>query len=166
MAFIFNPRQLVLITCRGKTAILGRERDAQDIIATSWHSPASRDPPLYAVFVSNRLDFALNLLRHSRVFCVNFIAYELRAQAAFCGRHAGEHIDKFKETGLTAAECEKIDCPRIAEAVAHIECELQEDRTVGDHVVLIGKIVASELKDARAKRLFQLDENTFTTTKD
>ncbi|MBI4145385.1 flavin reductase family protein [Candidatus Woesearchaeota archaeon] len=162
---IHDPRQLVLITCRGKAVVLGKARDAQDIIATSWHSPASQDPALYAVFVSNKLDFALNLLRHSRVFCVNFIVYELRAQAAFCARHAGEHIDKFKETELTGAECEKIDCPRIAEAVAHIECELQEDRTIGDHVLLVGKVVASEMKDARAKRLFQLGD-AFTTTKD
>ena len=166
MVQIFNPRQMVLITCRGSTAVLGKSRDTQDIVATSWHSPASSEPGLYAVFLSKHQDFALSLIRDSRVFCVNFIPYSLHGAAAFCARHAGDHLDKFKETELTASECEKIDCVRVSEAVGHLECELAEEKDVGDHVLLLGNVLFSNLADPQSPRLFQKDKDTFTTTKE
>lgn len=166
MVLIFNPMQVVMITCRAKTKVLGKEKEAQDIVVTSWHSPASMEPSTYAVFISTKLTMALDMIRKSKVFCINFVPYQLHAAAAFCARHAGEHLDKFKETELTASECDKIDCPMITEAVGHLECELLEEKKLGDHVLLLGKVVYSDLKEPDVKRLFQKDENRFTTTRD
>ena len=150
---IYNPLQIVLVTCRGKSVAMGRVREHHDILATSWQCPASDSPPLYSVFLSNKHD--LSLIRSSKVFCVNFMAYEHRAQAAFCARHIGDHIDKFQETELTLKECEKIDCPRIGEAVGYIECEVIEEHITGDHVLFVGKVLNSDVRDANAKRLMQ-----------
>jgi flavin reductase (DIM6/NTAB) family NADH-FMN oxidoreductase RutF len=87
------------------------------------------------------------LIRSSGVFCVNMLPKERHGEIAFCARHAGEHIDKFHETELTSAECDTIDCPRIAEAEARLECELVQEQIVGDHVLLVGKVLRSTTKD-------------------
>ena len=163
---IFNPLQIVMVTCRAKTEVFGKEKEAHDIAVTSWHSPASMEPSSYVVFLSTKLTFPIDIIRKSGVFCVNFIPYQLRSAAVFSARHTGEHLDKFKETELTMSECDKIDCPRISEAVGHLECELLEEKNTGDHVMFIGKVVFSDLKEPDVKRLFQKDENRFTTTRD
>lgn len=166
MVLIFNPLQVVMVTCRGKTEVLGKEQEAHDIVVTSWHSPASASPPVYSIFISVKQTLALDIIRKSGVFCVNFIPYQLHAAAAFSARHTGQHVDKFKETELTQSECDKIDCPRISEAVGHLECEMMEEKHMGDHIQLLGNVVFSDLKEPEIKRLFQKDENRFTTTRD
>jgi flavin reductase (DIM6/NTAB) family NADH-FMN oxidoreductase RutF len=166
MALVYNPRELVLVSCRGRATIVGKGHEHHDIVATSWHSPASDEPALYAVWLSASLDFPLSIIRQSGVFCVNLMPYAHRAEAVFCSRHAGEHIDKFSETGLSPGECEAIDCVRIVEAVGYLECELVEERTTGDHVQLIGKVLRATMTEPNAQRLFLKDSASFTTTKD
>jgi len=133
----------VLITCRGRAKLVGKEQERQDIFAPTSHASASRSPQMHALFVHNSLDFPLSMIRQSGVFCVNFLPKERHGEIAFCSRHAGEHIDKFRETQLTKSECEAIDCPRISEAEAHLECELVQEQIVGDHVLLVGKVIRS-----------------------
>lgn len=131
----------VLVTCRGTAKLVGKQQERHDIIVPSSHAVASKNPQLYALFFRNSLDSALSLIRSSGVFCVNFLPKERHGEAAFCARNSGEHIDKFRETELTQAECESIDCPRIAEAEHHLECELLEEHITGDHILLLGKVL-------------------------
>ncbi|HSU72748.1 MAG TPA: flavin reductase family protein [Candidatus Binatia bacterium] len=140
---VSDQAQSSLVTCRGRTDVLGRPQERHDIVATKRHIAASDAPPLYAIFIPARFDFPLSLIRSSGVFCVNRLSEERHGEVAFCTRHAGDHLDKFQETGLTLAECETIDCPRIAEAVAYLECELVEEKAVGDHVLFVGKVLRS-----------------------
>ena len=133
----------VLVTCRGKTTSLGKTQERQDIFAPSSHVPASNEPRMYALFVKNTLDFPLSIIRQSGVFCVNMLPKERHGETAFCARQSGAHIDKFRETRLTPAECTSIDCPRIEEADAYLECELLEEHVAGDHVLLLGKVLHS-----------------------
>ena len=45
---IYNPRQMALVTCKGKHALMGKSTEKHDIVPTTWHSPASSHPPMYA----------------------------------------------------------------------------------------------------------------------
>ena len=166
MPSINNPRQVILVSSRADIEIMGRKQVKDDIITLAWHMPASFNPELYAISIG-KTRFSHKLISDSKVFVINFIPYELKKQALFCGTRSGEHIDKFKEAGLTKEEAEKIDCPRIKEAIAYHECEAINQIDTGDHTIFIGKIVNSELK-ANKKRLFQGDSSLkghgFTTT--
>ena len=62
---VYNPRQVILVTSRNE------EKD--NIFTLAWHSPVSFDPQLYAIF-AGKTRFSTNIIKESRVFCVNFIS--------------------------------------------------------------------------------------------
>src|SRR3989338_5418406 len=165
MPSIYNPRQVILVTSRAEIEIIGKDVVKEDIITLSWHMPVSFDPAIYAIAIG-KSKFSSKLIQKSGVFAVNFIPKELEKQALFCGTHHGEHMDKFKESKLTKEESEKIDCPRVKEALAYLECELINTVEAGDHYIFIGKVINSaEIK--QGKRLFQGPSEAgykFTTT--
>ena len=161
---IINPRQTVLVSCRAETTLLGRELEKHNLIAVDWHLPLSFEPMMYGFAVTKKR-FSYELVHTSGVFCINFMPSSLEKDVLFCGRNTGKHIDKFKETGLSIEECEKIDCCRVKEAAAFLECEVVEEVETGDHVFFVGKVVNSSLKK-EAKRVFHIIDDEFTTTAD
>lgn len=155
MLLVSYPRQVILIT--------SRYNEKDNIMTASWHTPVSFDPELYAVVIG-KSRFSLELIERSNVFAVNFIPRELETQAVMVGRTSGRHKDKFKESKLEKQEASTIDCPVLAEAVAHLECEVQDKIDAGDHVIIIGKVMQRNINKS-SKRLFQLiTGNKFTTT--
>ena len=150
---ITNPTQTILLTCRA---------EGQDnAIALDWHTILSFEPMMYAVSIG-KLRFSLNLIRSSRVFVVNFMSKDFEKEILFCGRNSGKNLDKFKETGLEKEEAETIDCPRIKQALGYLECKVEKEIEVEDHILLIAKVSKAELKE-KGKRLFHLFEDKFTT---
>ncbi|NQV09408.1 flavin reductase family protein [Candidatus Woesearchaeota archaeon] len=164
MTEITNPRQVVLITTRAKAVVMGKEKENDNIFTIDWHMPTSFSPRLYAISVGKER-FSYELLKESGCFVVNFMSPEYEKEILYCGRHSGRHIDKFKESKLTKEDADNIDCPRIKEALAYIECEIINQLETGDHVIFVGKIINSVLKN-KGKRLFHKTGDDFTTTID
>lgn len=160
---IADARQVILITTRAETEILGKKITKDNIMTADWHSPLSFNPLLYGILIG-KTRYSFNLIKKSKVFCVNFIPYKMKEKAIQCGKQRGEHIDKFNEFGLKKEECEKIDCPRLKDAVAFLECEVEKEIETGDHVLFVGKVMNSALK-RQEKRLFHITGDKFTTTK-
>lgn len=151
-----NPRQTILVTCRYK----GKD----NIITLDWHTPLSFNPMMYAISVG-KTRHSLELIRKSGCFVVNFMSKDFEKEILFCGRHSGKNFDKFAETGLTKEEAEKIDCPRIKEALGFLECRVVDEIEVGDHILFIANVLNADLK-TRGKRLFHLWGDKFTTTEE
>ncbi|MCR8547632.1 flavin reductase family protein [Salipiger sp. P9] len=88
-------------------------------------------------------------LREHGVFCVNVV------EEAMCDAmnvtsgpwEAGR--DEFEMAGLEKAECESIDCPRVARAPAALECKVvQIVRLPGEaNYVTFGEVVGVHLRD-------------------
>jgi len=153
---IVNPRQVVLITSRWK--------DKDNVMTAAWHTPLSFDPMMYGIVIG-KTRYSLNLIKKSKVFVVNFMPKEYEKEILYCGRNSGRDVDKFKETGLEKEEAEKINCPRIKQALGYLECKVVKEVTAGDHILFIGKVLKADLKK-EGKRLFQVFGNKFTTTLD
>jgi flavin reductase (DIM6/NTAB) family NADH-FMN oxidoreductase RutF len=156
---IYNPRQTIVVTCRSKGFDNG--------CTLSWHSPASFEPFLYSIFLYKKRK-SFEMIKESRVFCVNFLTEDQEKLAMLFGTKSGYKIDKFKEGNVEKEDCEKIDCPRIKGCSAYLECGLSDMFEVGDHIALIGKVI-KEVKGNMKKKLFQSNITgtySFTTTKD
>ncbi len=151
-----NPRQTILLTCR----LEGKD----NIITLDWHTPLSFDPMMYAVSVA-KIRYSLELIRKSGVFVVNFMPKEFEKEILYCGRHSGRDVDKFKETGLEKEESETINCPRIKQALGYLECKVEKEIEVGDHILFVATILKSDLKK-EGRRLFHLFADKFTTTEE
>jgi flavin reductase (DIM6/NTAB) family NADH-FMN oxidoreductase RutF len=151
---LVNPRQTVLVTCRSG--------DKDNIIALDWHMPTSFSPELYCISIG-KTRFSHRLVSESKVFVVNFMPYELRKKVLYCGRSSGRNVDKFKSTGLEKEEASAINCPRIKQALAFLECRVVKEVDTGDHTIFVGEVVNS-WERKKGKRIFHLGGDEFTTT--
>ena len=156
------PAQVVLITTRGRTELLGKQVTKDNIMTAAWHCSLSFEPPLYGISIG-KTRFSYRLIKESKVFAVNFITYELQKEALYCGQASGATTDKFRGSGLTKEECEAIDCCKIREATAQLECEVVDSFETGDHIFFIGKILKNIAKEDK-KRLLYKGNSSFTTT--
>jgi len=163
MGLLTNPRQTIIVTCRSHAHIMGKKKEKDNAITIDWHMPLSFNPKMYAICVG-KSRFSHKLISESKAFVVNFLPYTMEKEALYCGRHTGEHHDKIADAGLKTHEAENLDCPRIVGAVAYLECEVQQEISIGDHTLFIGKVVNSD-KIKEEKRLFHVDHDEFSTTK-
>ena len=159
---IAKPLQTVIVTCRGEAEVLGIPSHKDNAITLDWHMPVSVDPPLYAISVG-KTRFSHDIIAKSGVYCVNFMSLEDKAKVIYCGTHSGQTVDKFKETGMKRADSRVIDCPRLKDAMAYLECEVINQVDAGDHTIFIGQIKHSR-KITQGKRILHLGKLEFSTT--
>ena len=87
--------------------------------------------------------------RESRVFCVNVVAYAARdVMNASSGAHPAG-TDEFAVSGAGKAECESIDCPRVAGAPASLECRVTRIvRLPGEaNLAVFGEVTGVHMRD-------------------
>jgi len=163
---LIHPMPAFLITCAGE--------DAQpNAIAIAWLTPVSVDPPLLAFAIHPRR-YSYQLLKENLAFVVNVMAYDQAPEVLFCGRCSGRDVDKFAEADLTAVSARSVDAPAIAEALAHVECDVEAKHVVGDHVMIVGHVRAVSAEQgvladgwrdlSGAQPLFHAGGDRFTTS--
>ncbi len=157
-----KPRQVILVSTRGNAELLGKTYSKDNVLTVTWHMPMSFDPKLYGISIGKNR-FSRMLIDDSRVFALNFMAYGTQDKVLYCGRNSGAAVDKFEGAGLTKEECSHIDCCRIKEASAQMECEVIDRFEVGDHIVYVGKVIKEHTNDDR-KRLLYVGGDKFTST--
>ncbi len=160
---IYNPRQAVLLTCRGRHVVVGKEVEKDDIVPCSWHCPVSSHPPMYAVVLEKNL-MAVSIIRDSGCFVVNFMSFSLSNVIKRAMGISGEFLEKCDALGIHDIACEKlVDCFKLKEALGWLECEVIEEKELGDHSMFIARVLSSYI-ERDDKRPFLVDGDKFTTT--
>jgi flavin reductase (DIM6/NTAB) family NADH-FMN oxidoreductase RutF len=131
---LIHPMPAFLISCVG-------EDTRPNAIAIAWLMPVSMDPPLLA-FAIREGRYSYQLLQESAAFVVNVMAHDQGPEVLFCGRCSGRDVDKFAQARLTAVPAQSVAAPAIAEALGHIECEVEAEHAAGDHVIVVGRVRA------------------------
>lgn len=163
---LIHPMPAFLITCAG-------EDGRPNAIAIAWLMPVSSDPPLLAFAIHPRR-YSYQLLQENPSFVVNVMADEHASQVLFCGRCSGRDVDKFAECDLTAVPARSVQAPAIAEALAHVACDIEAEHVTGDHLIIVGRVRAVSVEEgalvegwrdlAAAPPLFHLGGDRFTTS--
>lgn len=125
------------------TVNAGGKRNA---MAAAWHSAISFKPPLYGVAVAPKR-FTYQLILKSKEFGINFVPFEAAELVASVGGSGGKEIDKFIKFGIAEEKSLKTSVPILKDAYAAYECKLVDSRTYGDHVWVVGEIVAVHFID-------------------
>lgn len=88
-------------------------------------------------------------IRETGVFCVNVAGYAAREALNASSATLPKEVDEFAHAGLEAAECEVIDCPRIADAPAALECRVSQIVPLlgKENVLVLGEVVGVHMRD-------------------
>jgi flavin reductase (DIM6/NTAB) family NADH-FMN oxidoreductase RutF len=162
---LLHPLNATLVTCQGKDG-------KANALAIAWIVPVSVNPPML-VFAVRKERHSYKLIEQTREFVVNIAGFDMARQVLYCGRKSGREVNKFKETGLTAGKAKKVSVPIINECVAHLECRVEDIIPTGDHVLIVGGVLAAHARSEafkglydlkRFKPLLHLGDDVFTTT--
>jgi flavin reductase (DIM6/NTAB) family NADH-FMN oxidoreductase RutF len=110
--------------------------DQPNIMTAAWMQPLSLSPLLISIAVqSSRLTY--EFMTKTEVFTLNIPTVDLLSAVHLCGMISGHEKDKFEATGLTPELGVATEAPLIAECVAHIECEVRDRVSIGDHDLFV-----------------------------
>ncbi|HJD63983.1 MAG TPA: flavin reductase family protein [Rickettsia endosymbiont of Sericostoma sp.] len=97
-------------------------------------------PPL-VLFCINKKSFSMSAFTGSEYFAVSVLAENQED----ISRHFSKfNTDKF--AGISYNLGQITNCPLIEGAVCHIECNKFSQYEVGDHVILVGKVISTMVK--------------------
>ena len=118
-------------------------------VTLGWTMIVSGNPPMMAIAVAAK-HYSIEAINYSKCFTISFPSSEMSEAALFFGSKSGRNVDKFAEFDCVTAPAEKIDSVLLADAVANFECELDSQIPAGDHIIFVGKIVCSHIKDRKS----------------
>ena len=127
------PKVAVIVTASAR----GRD----DAMTAAWHSSISLKPPIYGVALTSKR-FTYQLITESREFGINFIPLEKASLAAAVGGTSGQQMDKFERFDIKKEKPLKTTAPILKDAYAAYECKLVDSKPYGDHIWIVGEIVA------------------------
>jgi len=97
--------------------------------------------PFWCCFGSSGVKDSLSNLREVPQFVANIVTMHLLEKMNFTSGDFPREEDEFGWAGLTPAPSAKVRPPRVAEAKAHLECEVVQVVSEGNTNVVIGRIV-------------------------
>jgi len=127
------PKVAVIVTASAR----GRD----DAMTAAWHSSISLKPPLYGIAIASKR-FTYQLITESREFGINFILSEKASLAAAIGGTSGQQMDKFERFNIKKEKPLKTAAPILKDSYAAYECKLVDSKPYGDHLWIVGEIVA------------------------
>lgn len=164
---LMYPRPTILVTC------VDPSTGKPNIIALSWSVPISFNPRLLGISVAPKR-YSHDLIAQTKEFVVNIPTVTVAKQALLCGRVSGRGVDKFQVSGLTPKPSRRVKPPIIEECVAHLECRVTHQITLGDHTLFIGEVLEAYadkdlfregvMDNKKFRTLLHLAEDYFTTT--
>ena len=130
---LLHPMHTVIVSCVGKAG-------KPNITTLAWAMPTSLNPPLLAISLAPTRH-SHSLIEESGEFIVNIPTLEILQAVYACGSLTGRSFDKFKKANLTPMPAKKVKAPAIRECIGHLECQVENKFTTGDHNVFVGKIL-------------------------
>jgi flavin reductase (DIM6/NTAB) family NADH-FMN oxidoreductase RutF len=135
---LLNPRPAILVG----TYIDGKP----NFLTISWAGITSADPPTMSIAVRN-IRYSLKGIQENRQFSVNVPSANMVKETDYCGIVSGSKSDKARECGFKVFYGELNRAPLIEQCPINIECEVLQIVPLGDHSLVIGKIVESYITD-------------------
>jgi len=140
------PEQVIIAIAKDK-------KGKANPVTLGWTMIASYEPPMMAIAVA-KTHYSTKTIRHSKCFTIAFPSAQMAEAALFFGSRSGRDTDKFAEFDCRTLPARKIDSVLLADAVANFECTLESHTSVGDHIIFVGRVVASHVNTRPKKRLY------------
>ena len=132
---VLNPGSVVMISVG--------DGDGDNLFAVTWNMPVRKDPPRMAL-LSGKRHHSYPFIERTGQFGVNVPESRLVDAVLGSGSVSGRDVpDKFGALGLTRQPAERIQAPLVAEAVANLECEVEQIVDLDASALIVARIVAA-----------------------
>lgn len=127
------PLPAVIITCKNE--------GVENALTVAWTGTICTDPAM--TYISIRKErYSYDLIKKSKVFCINLTTEELAYATDYCGVKSGKNENKFKSLNLETEPATMIDVPMLKKSPVTIECKVEEIKELGSHDMFIAKVLA------------------------
>lgn len=138
-----NAKKRALLMIPYGLFVLGAKHGGTETVSTiNWVTQSSFNPPLVTVGIKKDSS-THSMVKDSGKFSLSVLGTGQKAIAAAFFRHVEPQEGKF---GNYAYESGETGLPIISDAPAAVECEVVGFYELGDHSVVVGKVVAARFK--------------------
>jgi flavin reductase (DIM6/NTAB) family NADH-FMN oxidoreductase RutF len=138
----------------GVSMITSRGPDGPNVMAAEWVMQISYSPVLIAVFI-HKGSQTLKNIEKSKEFGVNVASKMQTSQVSVAGGYSGSEINKLQIKDLfKTKKSKKIKALLIAGCTINAECTLVKKEKIGDHVMLVGKVVHIRYDDSQSPLIY------------
>ncbi|MCD6414612.1 MAG: flavin reductase family protein [Candidatus Diapherotrites archaeon] len=136
---LMSPKLTVLVTTID-------EKGRPEVSTFSFVSPVSFEPPLLMISVGPNKHSYWNLTR-VKEFVVNIPSEKMLEKVWEAGGKYDPGESKIEKFGFKTIPSDKVRPPRLADCPAQIECYEEFSKQAGDHIMLLGRVVAVHADD-------------------
>ena len=119
-----------------------------NVMAATRTLSLSAKPPLIGISMGTSR-FSYDAIQTSGEFVVNIAATDQVDLALKVGKTSGRDLDKFAEFAIPIRSATKVNAPLIDGCAANMECKLVNTVEVGDHMLVVGEIVAMHVDEEK-----------------
>ena len=112
-----------------------------NVMTFSWQTPVNNSDPCLILLAISHVRYSYDLIKQNHELVINVPGEELLEQSHYVGTVTGRHIDKFKESGMTAVPAKIVAPPLIEQCAAHLECRITEIFTMQSHDLLVCEVL-------------------------
>jgi len=134
--------------------VLAKDREGKvNPIPVGWIMTASSEPPMLAIAVG-KTRYSAETIIHSRAFTVAYPSEAMQPLVIAFGKVSGRDVDKLEQEDCPTQPAQEIDGLLLTDAVANFECVLESYMPAGDHMIFVGRVVASHVTELPLDRLY------------
>jgi flavin reductase (DIM6/NTAB) family NADH-FMN oxidoreductase RutF len=138
----------------GISMITSVGQSGHNVMAAEWTMQISYDPFLIAVFIHHG-SVTLKNIRKTKEFGVNVASESQSDLVSIAGGYSGSEIKKLEiKNSFTFLKSKFIRSRLIANCIINAECKLFSTKKLGDHVMVIGKVIAIRYNRRRKPLLY------------
>ena len=150
---LLNPGPVAIVTTHW--------RGMANAAPIAWTVPLAMEPPLVGIVVHPHRHTS-DMIRFSEEFAINIPGPSLLKQTAFLGSQTGLNNNKLEAAGLELFSAQRIEAPLIEGCLAWIECGLHDVIQVGDHSLLVGRVVRVQALDEAYAQNWLLEDRRYS----
>ena len=140
------------------TLVTSRWHGKDNVMPAAFVTPLSIEPPLVGVAIGPSRH-SYDMVRYSEQFALNIPSRRLLHHVQYLGSVSGRDVDKFELTKLPTFKALRVEAPLIEGCVAYIECGLVDALRTGDHVLLVGQVLAASADAEAFDETWLLDDD-------
>ena len=134
--------------------ITSRGNNGPNIMAAEWVMQISYQPVLIGAFVHEGSQTLKNIER-TKEFGINVASQDQTTGVNIAGGYSGTELDKLKIKSIfKLIQSRKIKTPLIAGCTINAECKLVKKQKLGDHVMIVGKVVDIRHDDSKRPLIY------------